>query len=131
MSNGNGRATVSPPYTVIAIVVVGIGAVGGAVSILLTQGDKGLIAAGIITTFATTIISTLVGLQAKQTHDLVNSTASELRDVRSALSFKQGAQAGAEEGQTATRPLSGARPGETMGELDGKRVNKDTPGADQ
>lgn len=95
MSASNGRAKQSAPYIVIAIVIVSLAAMGGAGALLLTQGAEGLVAAAVITTFATTIISTLVGLQAKQTHDLVNSTAAENRVLTRELATAQGIVIGA------------------------------------
>jgi hypothetical protein len=94
MAETNNRAKVTAPWKIIAIVILAIGGIGASTAILLMQGSAGTAPAVLVFGFVTTTIVALNGIQTRETHDLVNSTATELSKVSNQLSHAEGVTEG-------------------------------------
>jgi hypothetical protein len=94
MAETNNRAKATAPWKIIAIVILAIGGIGASTAILLMQGAAGTAPAVLVFGFVTTTIVALNGIQTRETHDLVNSTATELKEVSNKLSHAEGVTEG-------------------------------------
>lgn len=84
------RDKVQKPWKLWAIIIVAVSGMTAATIILMQGSANAAQNSATILVFVTATIATLVGLQVKDIHGLVNSTAAELREVKAQLAYAKG-----------------------------------------